>query len=60
MKNGTTLLPARFLATIGHLIATLMVYQTKEGNITASLPLNDFSLYGVFNSSYVLSTILSK
>eukprot|EP00163_Fabomonas_tropica_P000376 TRINITY_DN10229_c0_g1_i2.p1 TRINITY_DN10229_c0_g1~~TRINITY_DN10229_c0_g1_i2.p1 ORF type:complete len:148 (-),score=10.14 TRINITY_DN10229_c0_g1_i2:84-500(-) len=33
-----TTIPTRFLVTIGHLIASLMVFHTKADNIEAALP----------------------
>ncbi|KAI8808972.1 transmembrane protein [Cladochytrium replicatum] len=36
-----SLLPARFLATIGHFMATVMLYSAKDGNIRSSLPLRN-------------------
>jgi len=34
-----TIIPVRFLTTVGHLIATLMLFYTRRGNVLASLPL---------------------
>ena len=36
-STNTILIPARFMLTMGHLIAIIMLFYTKEDNVKASL-----------------------
>ncbi|KAI9356520.1 transmembrane protein 107-like protein [Zopfochytrium polystomum] len=45
------LIPARFLATVGHIMATVMVLYTKDANLQRAMPLRDTSSYSSFNQS---------
>ncbi|KAJ3196910.1 hypothetical protein HK101_007275 [Irineochytrium annulatum] len=44
------LLPARFLSVVGHLMITIMVYYSKDGNVRRAMPLRDISNYDHYNS----------
>lgn len=37
MRLSDTLVPTRFLCTIGHLVLLVMIFYTKEKNINAAL-----------------------
>ncbi|KAI8851584.1 transmembrane protein-domain-containing protein [Chytridium lagenaria] len=45
------LLPSRFLTTVGHIMATIMVHHCKDGNILRAMPLRDTSSYNDHNTS---------
>ncbi|ORX65767.1 hypothetical protein BCR32DRAFT_297671 [Anaeromyces robustus] len=63
MKRHTaagTIIPSRFLATIAHIIASIMVFITKEGNIRHSLPLvTTQQSYSYVNKKLTVYIILS-
>jgi hypothetical protein len=44
MTANDTLIPTRFLATIGHMITVLMIFNTRAGNIRASLAVDATSV----------------
>ncbi|KAJ3413657.1 hypothetical protein HDV05_007725 [Chytridiales sp. JEL 0842] len=49
--TAEVLIPVRFLTTIGHFMATIMVFYTKDANIRRSMPLRDLSMYNNYNTS---------
>ncbi|KAI9204103.1 uncharacterized protein BJ171DRAFT_599632 [Polychytrium aggregatum] len=53
------IIPARFLTLATNLMTSIVVFQTKDGNILSALPLNDSSLYGSFNQSLTTAIVLS-
>lgn len=58
-STANTLVPARFLTTVGHLLASIMLYVTRGGNIRASLPLNDSFNFGAYNASVTAALALT-
>ena len=40
MALNDSIVPARFMFTMGHLMAVLMIFFSKEDNVRAGLPLN--------------------
>ncbi|KAI8618623.1 transmembrane protein [Chytriomyces sp. MP71] len=57
--TSETLFPVRFLATVGHFMATIMVFYTKDGNLIRAMPLRDISQYDAFNASFVAALALT-
>jgi uncharacterized phage infection (PIP) family protein YhgE len=55
----TPLIPARFLLLVSHLVATLIVMQTKDAYIFSSLSLGDMTNYNQFNTSMIVAIALS-
>jgi hypothetical protein len=58
-NTSDTLIPARFLLLVSHLVATLIIVQTKDAYIFSSLPLADISNYNQYNTSLISAITLS-
>ncbi|KAI8916892.1 transmembrane protein [Entophlyctis helioformis] len=59
MVTADTMVPARFLVTTSHFMATIMAYMTRDGNIKTALPINSTVDYTAFSQSLTAAIAFS-